>query len=373
MIHGALLLCAGLTAVMCFADSMSPPGSARTPVAAPTCPDDTRFLDHVQFVREGYNPSRNPGDPPPPEIGEPIGAESPYAPALQNAFQLAPVAFQARLCGVTAIFVNGPTECRDEADCESTSWGYRAANAPTETFVAITVGLWHQTCRGGTAYALHCYESDLFNQVLGWDSADGDAPRYGRANKEADNFDMTILSALAHEVGHIRWAQVLNPDNPGKSYDPNNNRFCTGNGRIPNFFEYSWNTPITMPQSFADRSPNDRHLGDSPQISLIDVLVSRRDMKDLAPLLDRLHQNDAPWPSYFAAVSTDHDFVETYKFYVLINAQKNKIAGEGPLSSLPIYFSDGAKTYRENVPDDYFRNGGKASLRSKVSCVANVI
>jgi hypothetical protein len=380
MVRSAFLICVGIIAVACFACAPAPPGPP-TQTTAATC-DTPTFLGHVKFVPNGFPPpSTDPNTPPSLPPGTVTSIGMPYAQTLQNAFQLAPPRFQTTLCGLTAIYVNGPTTCSKLADCIGNSWGFRVWHPypqPPETYIAISAGLWNRTCPDGSSYVYHCFETELLNAVFGWDPLNSYAPKHGPANPEADNFDMTILAALAHEVGHVRWYQVITPNSPGVvAYDPNTSTFC-GPGS-PSFFSYSWN-PVGPPpvwRQFAARS-GDQH-GTPPQISTIDAYVKQGDLGGAAYYLDQLYQESAPWASYFAAISPDEDFVETYKFYILTKAQNlnillsnNQILSEGHLKSLPTTINGVVKNYYRNIPDDYTK-GKKQALTNKTNCIATVI
>jgi hypothetical protein len=374
MIRSAHLLCVIILTTVCVACAPAvppPPGAPPPPVqgAAATCPDGSAFLDHIRFVANGYVPSSNPGTrpvAPPAGIGTPI-SNSIYAQNLQNAFLLAPPSFQSRLCGLTGIYINGPTTCSALADCIGNSWGFRAGPGQG-TYIAVTAGLWNLSCSSGSPYVYHCFETDLLNAVL------GSTPqffRYSGANAAADNFDMTVLAALAHEVGHMQWYQVMTPTRPGTSaYNPNS--FCT-----PSFFSYSWKVPVISPPvwrfflTLDKRNHNfgapDRHLL-APDIKDIDHDIDRGDMQDASALVEQLYQPGQPWPSYFGAISPDEDFVETYKFYILTNAQSVPSLSEGPLTSLPIQIAG----VQHDIPKDYLA-GNKPQLSKKAQCLARVI
>jgi hypothetical protein len=329
----------------------------------------------VSFIQNGWNPDpMNPADPPPQGIAVTPIANTGFAAALLNAFQLAPPAFQAHLCGLNSIYVNG-TPCTDAGNCMLSSWGYRAAKSNT-SHIAISAGLWNQSCSDGTQqnpYPYHCFESDLLGALLNWSASGGTPPppRYASANREADTFDMVILAALAHEVGHVRWYQLMNRGNPGRAYNPN--LFCGGA-----FFVNSWVTPIRMIpppwRGFGDRDRNNSHYK-SPQISTIDREIGQQDWQDAAIDLDLLYHARQPWASFFAALSPDEDFVESYKLYVLTNAQQ--VSNEGPLTSLKITFVSGSP---EDIPSDYglseSTNLGvptitkKSVLAKKTMCIA---
>ena len=194
MIRSAMVLCAGIIVAACFACMPAPPPGAQIvgapgaqhaggPVAPATCQNDnSSFLSHVKFIPAGYDPSSNPANPPPSTIV--TGPIDSYAAQLQNAYLLAPPAFQKTLCSLSGIYVNGPTTCSSLSSCSANSWGYRASNG--QTFIAISAGLWSLTCPGHLSpYNFNCFESDLFDSVLGWDPSDSQAPRHGAANTGA--------------------------------------------------------------------------------------------------------------------------------------------------------------------------------------------
>lgn len=405
MLRSALILSAGLLAALCFACvavvAPPPPPPPPAPVASgavrmvgpaatgPTCRSgDPLFINHVVVLQNGWNPDpMNPADPPPLGVGTSV-ANTVFAAALLNAFQLAPPNFQDRLCKLNTIFINGPA-CVDLASCMLNSWGYRAIRDGS-THIAISAGLWGLSCADSTEanpYPYHCFESDLLAGLLkqlNWDPMAGapSPPRYAAPTAPVmsggDAFDMTILAALAHEVGHVRWYEVMNPNpnNRGGIYNPN--LFCGGA-----FFVNSWKTPIRrIPpvwRGFGEWDRNNSHFR-APQISTIFADIMGQDWAAAATDLDGLYHARQPWASFFGALSPDEDFVETYKLYVLTNAQSSVIANEGPLTSLPITFVAGAT---EDIPTDYGiadpTNSGvpsitkKSLLANKGLCIASFI
>jgi hypothetical protein len=397
MTRSAHLLCAMILSAACFACAPppSPPPGAPSPVSiasAPCSSGSPNFLDHVKFVQNGYTPITDPSTPPaapPSNIGAKIG--SPYAQVLQNAFLLAPKPFQDRLCGLTGVYVNGPVTCSNLANCIDQGWGFRVWHlfAPNETYIAIPAGLWSlPPCTSGSpppqSYVYHCFETDLLKTLLGWPNSL--PPQYSSANAEADNFDMTILAALAHEVGHVQWYQTMTPNLPGNSifgYNPNG-FLCTDSPGPRSFFSYSWASAITTPPPWRPFSTRDvrrnQPAGDlhllPPQITDIDGDIEQyikqkthTFLDNTTDLLGQLYQRAQPWTSFFATASADEDFVETYKFYILTHA--NTISqSEGPLTSLPIVLNG----RDHDIPHDYLANPSKKPLLvAKVNCIAPVI
>jgi hypothetical protein len=384
MIRYAYLLCAIIVIGACFACAPLPPAPPIQPTTASCSVGDPNFLNHVLFVQNGLPlPSSNPNNPPAPP--QPANATpvvgTPYAQALQNAFQLAPQAFRDRLCGLTGIYVNGPAICSSLSDCIENSWGFRVwQNFPLmpQTYVAITAGLWNLSCPGaspGSAYIYHCFETNLLNKVAGTDASQ--YFQYGSANTPADNFDMTILAALAHEVAHAQWYRVMAPNGPGiLGYTPG---FCGS----PDFFSYSWKERpvhkppvwrlfLTLDKRNHNFGPPDHHLV-APQTKAVDNAVNANNLGHAADFLEQLYRPGQPWASYFGSISPDEDFVETYKFYVLTNVKT--VPGlvdphgvlEGPLTSLPIVLNG----IKHDIPTDYLVvPTNKPSLFSKIQCIA---
>jgi hypothetical protein len=333
-------------------------------------------------VQDGYTPSVKLSAPPS-KLGTPIDPNSNYGQNLQNAFLLAPPSFQDRLCGLKGsslkgIYVNGPANCTSFDDCFGNSWGYRVWPSQ-ETYIAISAGLWNGTCLDGSSpYGYHCYETDVLNAVLGWPNpptTNPPPPQYSSANP--DTFDMVILAALAHEVGHVRWFEVMTPNGPGvSSYDPNS--FCTSG-----FFIQSWKKAVQPPppwRIFLTREKRNQGLGPSdphrfpPDIKDIDKEMKQGALVSALIDLEKLYRPGQsgdpgqPWASYFAAISPDEDFVETYKFYILTSAQSVPSLNEGPLTNLPITING----VPHDIPNDYL-SGNKPLLYNKTQCVAPVI
>jgi hypothetical protein len=411
MIPRTLLVAAGILAASCVACAAAPPsspparGGGTGPVAA-TCLDGSSFLSHVQYLANGFDPSANNNYFNAPSGGSPITPGSQYATALQNAFQLAPSLFQQRLCKLTGIYINDGTGCSNSSSCIGGSWGYRIPpNPPGQpsccTYIGISAALWKASawslslnsttsnwgCPSATVYAFHCFETDLLNSVFVANWYLYQLPQYSSANGLADNFDMVILAALAHEVGHVQWLQSVIPTTPGTSnYNTYvNNFFCPGTGS--SFSSYSWRAVQTTEiwQTLSYQSLDTPQLGQHPKIlSQIDAAIIQNDGMTAASLLNYLFQESSPWASYFAAQSPEEDFVETYKLYVLTNANAQSIPNEGPLNSLQWTMYNYTPTpYTQNIPQDYghpvARNKGvpmtnnKSTLASKVQCIGNYI
>jgi hypothetical protein len=354
MIRSALLLCAGVIAAACF--GCAPPPKP-TPVGTATgaCPDGTPFLDHVRFVVSGYQPYPGFMDPP---VDSNIKLTSQEASDLQAAFDLAPVAFQARLCGLDGIYLD-PTACNAPTACIEASWGFRQPWAKGKRYIAVSTGLWSLMNRP----RYDQFETDLL-QIL----ADSNAFSFKMASF---GFDMTLLAALAHEVGHVRWYDILDPDH--KEAAPDFSRLCDGG------FFLSWGNPLTPPPQWRQLQTPEvqrqqkfiyRHQS-GPQTYEFDQAISSRQIEVAGDILQMFFGGTASWASYFASLSADEDFVETYKFAVLTHATTR-------LDHLPIIIQGTSRNYPEDIPAAYWAavNGSdtsKAALALKTHCVAGLI
>jgi hypothetical protein len=338
MIHNPLTLCAAVLAASCFVGSPAP-------VFAQPLPCD--FAAKVHFLAPGvpYDPSSL---APPPQ-GAPVG--QPYAGDLNQAFVIAPAAFQARLCGLDGVFID-PTACSTVEECIGRSWGLRVRNpsAGGGRYIAISAALWN----GRPDYGE--FADTLLHALLPLNSVS-----YGDANPGADTFAMSVLAALAHEMGHVRWYDIIDPGRVGAR---NFNAFCGGSffvswagGAAQRHRPPEWRRFLKLSERQNQQLP-DAHRSGLHVHHIDDALSAPLRAGDL---LEQIYMPAAPWASFFAAISPDEDFAETYKFKVLTSASP-------PLTSLPIAIPGTGGIYRENIPAAYSR-GLKQELATKLGCI----
>ena len=281
---------------------------------------------------------------------------------LGRAYCSAPDFFKRQLLGLTGIYVN-PTGCSqgDPNNCNipptqitDNSWGYRERPNQSHNagrYIATSAGLWNQ---GNHAPSFHDYETKLLNILLQWNG-----PKYTAATP--DGPEISVLAALAHELGHVFWYDI-NAPTPGQNYDPK--RFCNGN-----FFDGYWQNANMPPRwrKFGERG-QDRHGSGYVEIKDIEDAIAAGDFNLAEALLATgdtsgdigIYPPNGPWASFFGAISPDEDFVETYKFYVLIQAN---------LISLPVQIPNGGT---RDIPRDYLQSL-KPKLFGKAQCIAAVL
>jgi hypothetical protein len=371
MIRALFRLFAGSIIAACVACMPVPPApmaSGAQPVvgsaAAQSCLGT--FLSNVRVLSDSFAPQA--GAIPP--IGTPLSQNPSFTAGLTGAFNAASPAFQQLLCSLNAVYIS--PICQSGTGCTdfSNSWGWRrrvGARGVRESYIAISAGLWNEPNYSH-------YETDLLRSTLAQNSASPlntiaysnakSCSPVGSANcLSVDTLAMTLLAAIAHEVGHVRWYVLVDPNFP----DGNSLALrCQGGG---DFFGGSWKgAPHHPPGSgaewrafsmWSERITNPDHWPDRhtlpPDIADIDQTSG-----DLS-LVVKLLAPDHPWPTALAASAPDEDFVETYKFKVLTTANP-------PLNSMILTIpANPQKTY--NIPLDYFTSGARPELTRKVNCI----
>lgn len=381
MLRSALLLCAGLLAAACFA--CAPAGFPNAAVVPPPPPVACNVADPTSFVpskvavldtRAPWNPYPGFGDPP---ILPGAVPTANTADDLTQAFTIAPPFFRQHLCDLEGVFVD-PTICSGLDGCSGRSWGYRDPSTGKMYIGASANILWPG---GGHAPVLTQYETNLVNWQLSrldggltWGS--GGTPyfssRYGISDP-ANTSAMTVLAALAHEVGHVRWYQV-NVATPGK-FDYDFTKYlmpCRSDGTT-RFFDEAWDYPDTT----ALQPPQWRGAVDVVPPSVSHVVPPQNNelqhpgtVAALRVTLASLHGRRHPWASLLASLSPDHDFVETYVFNVLTyNSVLNDPTNHPYVRSLQLTIPVSGAA--RDIPYDYFKHAGdKAKFVRKVACVA---
>lgn len=215
---------------------------------------------------------------------------------LHDAFEIAPPAFQRRLCDISGLYVS---------NMKNTPWSFREIpkqfppdNQPDSynRYIAIPID---------PPPRLSNYENLIQTALLGgWQG--------GKltVNADADTDVMTVLSALAHEDGHLLFRQTHSPV-PGGEF--RFDRFCDGS-----YFRGSWKDPVDVEPGFGPFIVKGEHLSD-PQIPEIQEAIKQGQHERAAKLLAQLMQGER-FINLWTAYSPEHDFVETYRIKVMTEA-----------------------------------------------------
>ncbi len=295
----------------------SPPPARGAACADPNSPP---FLRNAQLLTTYYDP--NPAN----HNALPSGSgplPDPYCASLRDAYYAASKSmsapFQQQLDALTNVFIDTTGNCANPAACSQNAWGFRDT-ATNKTYVAIPAGLWDQSNQLPTYSQFEAY---LASALLG-NIPIANLPITITPNSGANTQTMTVLAALAHEMGHIEWwwKFPLGPSTGGLYY------FQCLVPSLPTYFaDITWSSYANnyrfhyfglerfgnVTEDGVDKKKLKNDLGNAT--------LKNADLKQIY---------NGKWASIFATVAPDEDFVETYKLWALTTAQNQ------PLTSLTI-------------------------------------
>jgi hypothetical protein len=332
-ILGVLILAAGFL-------RLPPAEGAVTNSVTNSCTADTSgatFANAVKVLQRNYVPSQF-GIPP---VDATTTPSSYMLADLQNAFQIAPPRFQQMLCGLDGVYLD-PT---------NGSWGFRNPISSKE-YVGLSISvLWPNP--SASAIDFRTYETARIRKIF---NLSGYGPYYGYAVPD-NTSQMTILAALAHEVGHIFWYDANKTAGGSYTYG-----FCSKH------FLDSWNK-VTTPDywialGYIDYNKNE-HQGNpsNDNIKVQDIQQAIGKESAVLSIVQALYSKNGRWASSLAAFTPTEDLVETFEYIVL---QKSKSG----LTSFPLWFqpsNGGALQKIGDIPgDDRFNS--KPNFNPKKQC-----
>jgi hypothetical protein len=329
----------------------------------------------------------------PPTLQQPVAgaaASNPYnlrkeiVADLKNAYTNAPPFFQRQLCLLDGVYLN-PTGCGNGGvnSCNSlasgaifgSSWGFRSgyprASDNGRRYIAVSAGLWQPN---QPALPFHQFADMQLQALAPWGGAQVQASN----PPTPDTSWMTILAAMAHEFGHVRWVDVTVPlrappnDPAGGPPDFNllHNCLLPDGSNFDFFLGWSYrNDNELFPKGgwrhFNDRQSEANHPIDHISAPLISQFSAGSADKN-NDLFYELFQNnndapDGPWASYFGSRAPDEDFVESYVLGVL-TANTSGVAYSLPVTL--VYSNGSMKTV--DVPKTL---SSRAILQNKMSCI----
>jgi hypothetical protein len=322
------LLCLALSA--CAPPSKVPPaptGPTTVVLKSVNCSDGD-LLNHVHYTNFTPGPPfRSIPTPDTQQVNPDIQLD------LAAAFNANPTFSKNELCPLDGIFINraqcsgyAPSSCSTMADKDiaANSWGFRTSNlsaTPGQKYVAISLGLWRgNTCPAGSGQTICAPSLTQFHQRLAKALLDKTAgmsvsmsPTF-QTDPKTDTAGLAVLTALAHERGHIYWFETF-VQTPGDT--PTNlvtlaGLFCGGTIYPGGLWQgKSVELPTNRFVEFGVLNPN------SPVAGLPSLLRSRN--PHAVGLIDATYTGGL-YPSLLAAYSSDEDFVEAFQWSVLRNA-----------------------------------------------------
>jgi hypothetical protein len=238
---------------------------------------------------------------------------------LARAYRLAPEDMRLRLCQLTQIFV---------ASASVGSWSFlEGRDRPPGTGVYIGVSEWKLASDKSVADA----ENETIAELLGFSDSDhAQAARIPRLHTSAPpDPGLTVLATLAHEVGHL-----LLSDSNADGSDPAHPRRKVSDPPPSACFEdsflgLSWDagTFHQHMRRFVGFGTQNRNRRTNPTLAF-DVEQLRSAVQDgrFVPVIDAVHAvyRAREFVSFFAAVSPEEDFVETYKYHALAEAMRRQ-------------------------------------------------
>jgi hypothetical protein len=354
MIRSALRFCAGAMLVSCFACAQVPPAPAPPPPPpAPFGPGVARVQcsDAASFAGAAQMTASDPVDP----RGDPLPAGAVTDPnikaGLAAAYNAAPQFFRDQLCGrngapgLDGLFITTAPQ----------SWGYRNPANPQnlKRYIALSTSLFPP---GTTGVAFGTY----MNRVFGPPWPPASAPAYVPA--PAQNTPATaILAALAHEFGHVLWADVM----IGTPGGPPSSGFCN---RV---FNQLWNggpqqrtwQGFEVPDDNAITSLPGDPAGTKVGVKLMLAALANGNLAGAQKMLAFLLSPLRPFPTAFGAYSANEQFVETFMLFTLMNPAPPSVPpAPPPVTSLPLQIS---ATLSQDIPKTLSQRPG---LRLVVAC-----
>jgi hypothetical protein len=214
---------------------------------------------------------------------------------------------------------------------------------------------------GQAAAQYPAYESDVLDYLVPW-AAPANQLRFIPPTVNPGNTNtswMTVLAALAHEAGHIRWYEANVRSGWGLSYDFKRLNDC-------NFFigwQYTTNKnlqPKGRWRYFGDTADqHDENANDHANPPKLAQFKKGVDDQTLDDGLDQLLSGNTFWASFLASNAPDEDFVETYKLSILTDAG---------LTSLPLTIPTSTGSDTVDIPAAYL-SGSNTNLINKVQCI----
>ena len=333
MTRAVLMLCAGVlaaAALACAPVALAPSALLAAPARLADCPAASGgpLLSRVVGLSRNFNVqafANCNGNCTDPASGGGLSG-SLYAADIKAAFDLAPLEFQQKLCTITNFFIVEPSPQRPLA------WGVRKRSNPAKKYIALSTDNWNADMPLMSAQPLAAYEKLLFTGLLSSKQLAQSARNWLANVAFTANPDpltpvqspspraLAMLGILAHEMGHIIWwDQALLarncPNSPG--HTPSH------------FYAFSWSSIGQTPRfrSFGSRNLNEAHIGPDVETLARDLRPGGIQPPDLASASNHLlsiYNGDPVFndmsASVFATGAADEDFIETYKYWTLMNA-----------------------------------------------------
>jgi hypothetical protein len=303
------------------------PGPTEPPVShfQGTCdsdPDGKRFAEKACFTT--YNPGKAGFGAAyrPPACDKSAALTDRQKDALAKAYVRAPDYVKAKLCRLTQLFVT------HSSDGAWVSWGFwEGSDRPPGKGVYVAIS--ERDLASDQSFADS--ENETVNALLR--RIDGRRRSYGRLpslrSSAPSESGVTVLSVLTHELGH-----ALLADTNADGSDPRNPRRKVSGPPTSKCFEdaflgASWDANrfhrhMRRWVAFGDQYHNRQKNPDAEHDLASLRSAARRGRLDLANDAITNVYRSKEFVSFFASISPEEDFVETYKYKVLADVGRNQ-------------------------------------------------
>ncbi len=323
------ILCLAIWA--CVQPAPAPPPVVTSGLSSVSCGAGDDLLNHIHYTN--FMPVYPFTTEPSPSLGAP--QVDPHIQSdLAAAFTANSAFSRNELCTLDGLFINtaqcssyAPSSCgtMQDTDVVDNSWGFRTQS--NHKYVAISLGMWR--CPQGSTQDYCAPTFTQFHQRLATALLDrtagistGIKPIF-KVPPGIDTTGLAVLTAVAHERGHIWWWEMFVKP-PGSLSISNTAAFCGGiiypGGLWPAQAAPRQAKAVDIPAgryvTFGELSPN------SPVSNSRSLFRSG----DAASVIDGIYSS-GQYPSLLAAYSPDEDFVEAFEWSVLRN---------GPLRDLTV-------------------------------------
>lgn len=240
---------------------------------------------------------------------------------LAKIYRRAPDYLQAKLCRLTQLFVTRP------APWGPVGWGFwEGPDKPPGKGVYLAISARELERKKSIADA----ENEIADQLLGL--ADGGrrrGPRVARLRAEDSDPVLTILSAVAHEMGHVLLADAnadgQDIDHPRRRVSGPPRNACFEDA----FLGTSWNADAFHKnmRRWADFGFQNHNIQKNPDsefdLERVRSAVDARRFDVASDAIENVYRNKE-FVSLQAKVAPEEDLAETYRYKVLVDASQNK-------------------------------------------------
>jgi hypothetical protein len=280
--------------------------------------DEKKFADKVCYTtfdpsQAGFGRSYHP-----PTCDESIRVTDGERDIIAKAYGRAPEYAKIRLCKLTHLFVTSSSQG---------SWSFwEGQDRPPGTGVYIGISEWRLESRKSVADG----ENEITDELVGFDGDNGShGPRLPRLHTSARDPVLMVLSFLAHELGHL-----LLSDTNADGVDAGHPRRKVSGPPRNDCFEHtflgvSWDAETFHQHmrrwvEFGEQNQNKRK-NPALQFDLkqLNAAIRGDDFDASSQAITNVYRS-REFVSFFASISPEEDFVETYKYKVLADAMQNQ-------------------------------------------------